>query len=293
MAVLLTTVVLFALGAGSSAAASCPGRQLLQCGEIQAVYADYVNWLEGFTLDSELEEVSPPVGLGNPSLRKFWTFEASTAGARASLEFELGNEVTDQDFEQIPQRLVLPKPRILPRGTVDHRLANAMSGLMLAEQAEVVNLEAVVSAMNRASAAAYLRTRRDWVAWQESAAAGFARQAAVAVGRVIRAERTVSRLLVKRRLLFGVGSEDLALTKRKVRREGLASSLKATMLSLGLQPGLITYCQNAILNSNLGTLSFSLARNLAAASVIGGQQKLAAGLRHFAGRIPLVSGPPA
>ncbi len=103
----------------------------------------------------------------------------------------------------------------------------------------------------------------------------------------------MSRLLVKHSLMFGVGSEDLKLTQGMVRAHGLSPRLTNILQNFAPNSGLIVFCKKDILQNNFGSLSFSLSQNLAAASLISGQQQFASSLRHFAGRIPPVSPPPS
>ena len=92
--VLLASVIAcaaIALTAPSMALAGCAGRRLLTCQEKQQVFADTLAWTDAYVLDFELFETNTTLPLSNPALRGFWTFEASTAAARSSLDFELGD----------------------------------------------------------------------------------------------------------------------------------------------------------------------------------------------------------
>jgi hypothetical protein len=272
---------------------SCSGRSLLQCSEITAMYNDSVNWTLSFVRDFELFETRIPVGLHNPALSQFWHFEAASAAARALTETVLGNQDVDPNFEQISSRPALPTPLVKPSGVVNRRLATALTRLMLAEEQEVANLEGAATALNRATAAAIERSRPHWVAWQKSAAADFAIHAAAAIGRVERAQRTATRLLAQRRLLFGVGSADLAAAQRQVRRHGLARSLVSSMRALDVDKILIAYAAKGFVAGSFGAQSFSLTAELSTHSVMSTEKALATSLRHFAARIPSAGRPPA
>jgi hypothetical protein len=182
---------------------------------------------------------------------------------------------------------------VKPVGVVNRRLATALNRLMLAEQQEVANLEGAATALNRATAAAIERARPDWVAWQEATAAGFAIDAAAAIGRVERAQRVASGLLARRQLLFGVNSADLAAAQRQVRKHGLARSLLSSMRQLDLNGILIAFAQKEFLAGSFGAESFSLTDELSAPSVISTERAFATALRHFADRIPHVGHPPS
>lgn len=274
-------------------ATGCAGRTLLSCSEKLAAYDDSVTGTFSFARDFELFETRIPVGLHKPALAQFWRFEAASAAARALLEFELGNQDVDPDFEVAVTRPALRVTTVKPAGVVDRTLAAALNRLMESEAQEVANLEAAALALDRATDAEVEGNRPDWIAWQESAAAGFALGAAGAIGRVVTAERSVTRLFVARRLRFGVGSADLAAAQRTVRKHGLARRLVQTMQSLGVTAVLIAYAQTEFLKGNFGPQTFSLAGELSAQSVTSTERAFGSALRHFAARIPRVRRPPA
>lgn len=257
------------------------------------MFADDVTWIHTSVLDLELFETKTPLHLSNSSLAQFWRFEASAAAARGSLEFVLGSELTDLNFEAIQPIVKLPKPSVAHKGIVDRKTARALSRLMQAEQQEVLALGALCTALNRATAARYERGRSDWVKWQLAAAAGFARKTAAAIGRVTKAEGPASRALIRHKLLFGVGAVDLKLAQRNVRKHGLARKVVADMKQLGLTQALIAHVQAEFLATKAANLSFSLSGQLAAPKAIAGEKAAAAQLRHFAARIPPASKPPA
>ncbi len=282
-----------ALTAPSMALAGCAGRRLLTCKEKQQVFADTLAWTDAYVLDFELFETNTTLPLSNPALRGFWTFEASTAAARSTLDFELGDQLTDSNFEQVAPPAKLAAPSVKPHGTVTRGMARDLSRLMLAEQQEVLNLEALDTAMNRATYASFLSSRADWLRWQLAAAAGFAHHAEAAVGRVISAQRIVTHDLVARKLLYGVGSVDLKLAQSRVKHHGLAHSLVATMTHLGLIPGVITLIQNGFVHRSAKKLSFSLTQLLSSSFVIGDERMLITALRHFMARTPRAGRPPS
>jgi hypothetical protein len=172
-------------------------------------------------------------------------------------------------------------------------MARVLTRLMAAEQREVVDLNAVNTAMNRATAARYQRGREDWVKWQLAAAAGFARKTAGSVGPVIRAEHAVAKAFTKHKLPFGVGSVDLKLAQRNVRKHGLAPKLVAVLKGLGMNAGEVKIAQRTFLKSNFGQLSFSLTEQLGSSTTAKKQRGFVAALRHFASRIPPAGKPPA
>ncbi len=279
---------------GATTASNCSaGRSLLQCGEKQGIYNDAFNWAAGGVLDLVLFETRLPVPLKNPALARFWRFETATALARYGLEFASVQQLTDPDFEHLAPAATLPAPAVRAGGVVTRQMAAAMSRLMLAEQQEVVNLGAFNTALNRATAALIERSRADWVAWQASAAAGFALHAAAAIGRVRVAERALTRSLVHARLLFGVGPVDLRRAQRYVRAHGLARSVTDVMTTLGVPPILLALIKDGFVNAGLGPTSFSLSQYFSSPTVTAGEKRCADALRHFAARIPRAGRPPS
>jgi hypothetical protein len=276
----------------SPAGAACSGRALLLCSEKVQLFADDVNWTHLFVLDLEPFETRVPVGLSNPALRGFWRFETAAAGARSAVEFELGYDFTDIDFESVAQVAQLPPPRVRPHGVVNRRLASAMNALMAAEQSEVLNLQALAATMNKATEASHERARSDWLHWQLAVAARYASRAAGAIGGVMRWQRTVSRLLHRRHLLMGVGSADLRLAQRQVRRHGISSEIRAQMQRLQMGDFQVRICTQAVTSTSFGPLSFSLAEILANRTTILGERGMQSALRSFARRTPPASPPP-
>jgi hypothetical protein len=301
MAIVAAAMVgaLAGLSAGTAGAAatpartSCGGRALLTCDEKNQSFPDAVNWSHAFVLDGELFETPLASHIHTAALKQFWLFETATAAARAEYEFGLASEIADPNFETVVQPLVL-RPPVVHRGrVVDRRLAAQLTALMQAEQAEVLNLYALDVSMNRATEARYERGREDWLKWQEAVAAGYARRAAGAIVRVIRAERQVSRSLTKRKLLFGVGSADLNVARRTVSRQGLTPSLVTVLHSFGFDGSLVSHSADFFRATNFGTLSFSLSQFFAQSSVFAAENEFRGALNHFAARIPAAQRPPS
>jgi hypothetical protein len=256
------------------------------------MFPDGVNWAHAFVLDAELFETPLPGLVRNPSLRQFWLFETATAAARAEYGFGVASEIADPNFEEIQPPPALPKPSVKRHGVVDRGLAAALSSLMQAEQSEVLNLYAVAVAMNRATEARYERGRQDWVNWQQAAAAGYARRVSAAIGRVIAAQRRVGRALVRHHLLFGVGSTDLKLAHRNVRKDGFAPSIVNLLTAFGFDSSLVSHLKQFFMQTSFGQLSFSLPQFLSQPSVISAESAFRAALAHFAARTPPASRPP-
>jgi hypothetical protein len=265
---------------------------LLQCGEKFSLYVDLVNSSRAFVLEAELFE-APQVHVYNRALAQFWRFEASAAAARIAYETVVGNELADTNFEAIARRAVLPAPVVRTSGKIDRRTAATLTTLMKAEQSEVLNLAALAISLDRATAASYLRARTDWTKWQESTAAGFALSAAGAAERVIRAQVRVTAALLRKRLPFGVGSVDLKLAQRAVRKHGFVRSLVAALRRLGLPDGSIASFASEFEHANIGQTSFNVSEVLSQSDVVAGERGLASNLRHFAARIPPASKPPS
>jgi hypothetical protein len=279
-----------AAGAAPSAHAACGGRALLLCSEKQQILPDITAWTNGFVLDAELFE-APQVHVYNPALIQFWRWETTTAAARSLFESLLFKEfVTDQNFENLAVPPKLPAPVVRPSGIIDRKFAGAMSALLQAELREIGNLEALDTSLDRAQTAKFMRGRADWVAWQQSAAAGFANRAAGSIGSVIFWERIVSAGLMKRNRPFGVGSTDLKLAQRQVSQHGFAAPLVADMTQLQLA-GAVGILQSEFEHYSFGTFSFNVSQVLGQG--VAAQQGLSAALRHYAARIPASSKPPA
>jgi hypothetical protein len=299
----LTCGVLLAAANGASAAtahhaplaraAACPGRVLLTCDERLKAFGDDITWDHAFVLDLELFETSLPLHLNNPALRQFWRFETATAGARSVYEYIFQNTVTDDNFEAIAAVPSLPQPAVAAHGIISRRTAGVLSSLMRAEQDEVLNLQALDTSLNRATTASFLRGRSDWVKWQMATAAGFARRTARAISRVIAAQRSVTQVLVHQGLLFGVGSVDLKLGQRQVKKYGLAPSVRATMQGISMDALTIAFCINAFEKASFGQLSFSLSRFLSSNDAIHGEQGFRGALNALAARVPPASQPPS
>jgi hypothetical protein len=299
VAAALVSLACGALASGSRAAANtgaqaaCGGRALLTCTEKKQVFPDTVNWSHAFVLDGELFETPLAGRIRTPALRQFWLFETATAAARAEYEFGLVSELADTNFEEVVRPPALPRPAVQAGGSVSRKLAAAMTGLMRAEQAEVVNLYALGVSMNRATEARYERGRQDWLKWQEWMAAGYARRTAGAISGVIHGQRLVSRYMRRARLLFGVGSADLNLARRNVRRSGLVRPLVNLLESFGFDPSLVSHAADFFRATSFGTLSFSLPEFLGQHAVIVAEQEFQSMLRHFAARVPAAQRPPS
>lgn len=272
---------------------ACGGRALLTCDEKNQSFPDAVNWSHGFVLDGELFETPLATRIHTAALKQFWLFETATAAARAEYEFGLSSELTDIDFEDVVRPPALPRPVVHRGRVVDRRLASQLSALMQAEQAEVLGLYGLDVSMNRATEARYERGRDDWVRWQEAEAAGYARRTEAAITSVIRAERQVSRSLIRRKLLFGVGSADLNFARRTVRHHGLARPLVALLHTFGFDNSLVLHSAQFFRQTTFGPLSFSLSQFLAGPSVLAGESGFRAALSHFAARIPAAQRPPS
>jgi hypothetical protein len=220
-------------------------------------------------------------------------FEASTAAARSEYEFALSYELLDNNFEAPYTPPRPPKPSVKPKGIVGAKLARSLTSLMQSEQTESLNLLGMMVAMNRATEAKYERTRQDWLNWQQWSAAGYARRAAGAITKVIRAQKSVTRALIHKKLLFGVGSADLNVAHRTVRNHGLAQPLVTTMTQLGMSDPLIAQITTLFKQTTFGTLSFSLSQYLAQASIYADEAAFRSALTHYADRIPAAPLPPS
>jgi hypothetical protein len=275
----------------ASASADCSlGRSLLQCGEKDALYYDSVNaGIVGFA-SLDLFRAKRPLHLNNPALAAFWRYQSAAGIARYEYEFSIINQNFDQDFEEVPQAAKLSPPSVKRSGIVTRGMARAMTRLMRAEQQQIVNLAAMNTALDRASAAILL-SRPDWTRYQTYVAAGFARRAAAAIAAVIPRERAVTKALVRARLLFGVGPADQRAAQRWVRKHGFPGPVRQIMLTLGMNPISIAFTRQAFLSARVGPTTFSVSKYLSAGSVVSNQKSAANALNGFANRIPAVPQP--
>lgn len=274
-------------------AAACPGRVLLTCSEKQAMIAEGLAARDAFVLNAEPFQTPTSLPLGNAALRHFWRFEAASSAALTVFEQELLLDGSDPDFEAISPPPHLQPPVVQPRGIVDRPLAKALRSLMAQQVAAVANLIAANAALNRATTASSYRGRSDWVNWQLAEAAKFAARAAGALRGGMTAERSASRGLIRRHILFGVGSADLRLAQRSVRRSGFTSALVADMRQLTLNDAAIGYCRQTFLQASFGPSSFALSTYLDVSDVRAAQGAYIQALSHFAGRIPAATQPPS
>ena len=266
---------------------TCPGgRSVLQCSERQQILPDSITWGHAYVLDFELFETKTSLPLNNPALNQFWHFEAASAAARGELEFALDAQLTDQNFEQLATVVTPPEPSLKPYKIVNRKLARTLTRLMSAEQQDVVYLEALSTALNRATYAHYSANRQDWMRWQLASAAGFASKVAAAIPNVIKAQKAAASALVAKHLLFGVGTTDLKLAQRAVKKHGLQRGLVTVMQRIGLSPQLITDITKGFISIHPTTISFSLSELLSATKAIAGERQLATALKHFAVRTP-------
>ncbi len=255
------------------------------------MFLDFANSASSFVLDSVLFETPLAGRIHDASLRQFWRYEAADAAARSVLEFALGSEVGDANFEQVYRPPSLPSPHVKREGAVGGRLATSINALMLDQQTETLNVLAMEVSLNRASEARYQRTRQDWMKWQEWMAARYARRAAAAITRALGAQRAVTRALAHKRWLFGIGSADLSFAHRQVRRQGLAGSLQTTMRQIGMDSGAIALSAKTFLKTTFGQQSFSLTRYLVDPKALAFEKGFRSALTHFANRTPAATQP--
>jgi hypothetical protein len=280
--------------AGAAATKSCQkGRSLLQCNEKIGIYDDsYVASIGGFG-DLVLFETKLPLPIGNSALSQFWRYQTATSIARLEFESSIINQETDENIEQISKLANLPAPVVRASGVVDRHTASALSALVRAEQQQVLNLAAMNTALNRATAALITRTRSDWLRYQESAAGGFAIHAAAATQRMIRFQQAAERALVAKNLLFGVGPVDLKLAQSAVKRaRSFVPRIAALLTRFGIAPPVLGAAEAEFALANLGPTSVSLSQYLSSSTLIGGERDLIKALRHYAARIPHAGRPP-
>jgi hypothetical protein len=268
-----------------AAAACAPGRPQLNCSERSALYYDSLNWGIGGFGALELFEAARPLHLTNPALAQFWRFEAATALTRYEFELAIGSPGSDPAFEQISPPARLPAPKIKPSGIINGHTAVAFSRLLTAEQQEVVNLVAVAIALNRATYA-FNANRSDWSNYQTFLAAGFARQAAAAIGHVIPRQRAVSKALLNRGLRLGVGPADQKAAQRDVRKHGFPRQIRQIMVNLGMNSITLKLVKSAFVHAPPDPTTYSMSQYLSSGRVINQEKKAATALRQFASQTP-------
>jgi hypothetical protein len=289
---LATTLTLGAALVSASPAFACAGRAFLSCGEKTGLFADAIRWNHAFVLDTELFE-APQVHVYNPALQTFWRYETSTAGARNLYESFLIEEfVADTNFENIAVPPVLRVPVIGRSGIIDRRTASTMTRLLQAEARELAFLQPLDTSLDRAQTAFFTRGRTDWVRWQLSAAAGYARKVANAIDSIIPLQRALTKALMKKHRPYGVGSTDLTLAQRRVRRQGFTPRLADVMKRLGLE-GTIPILVRTFVGADFRFLSFNVSQVLSQSDVIASERQFQSALRHFASRQKPASKPPS
>jgi hypothetical protein len=266
------------------------GRSLLACSEKVGLYYDSVNSAIGGLGATELFQAPRPLHLSNPALAQFWRFEAASGITRYGFELGIASQSGDQNFEQVQPAASPPAPVVAPHGIVTRRMAGAMTRLMRAEQREDVNLVAMDVALNRATYALQA-SRSDWAHYQAYVAAGYARRAAAAIAGVIPAQRAVTKVLVRARLMFGVGGADQRAAQRYVRRHGFPSRIQQIMVSLGMDQITLAFVRYGFLHAKLGPVTYSMSRYLSSSSLIAKEKQCRGALRHFANRTPAVAQP--
>jgi hypothetical protein len=279
------------LADGAAATATCPGRPALPCSLRTALYYDGANWAIGGFGSLDLFQAKRALHLGNPALAGFWRYEAATGMARYQYDLAIGSPGRDLAFESPVQTPRPPAPVIKATGIVTRHMASVMRSLLKAEQQEVGTLVAMDTALDRA-AGAVSRGRSDWAKYLAYVSAGFARQAADAIGVVIPRQRAVTKALIHAKLPFGVGPADQRAAQRYVRSHGFPPALQQIMLQVGMNSVTVSLAKYGFLHAKPNATTYSMSRYLSLAKVIRYEQNLASELRSFAGSVPAVSQPP-
>jgi hypothetical protein len=269
--------------AGTSS--TCTGRTVLTCPEKDAFFNDDLSNAESFALDSTLFELSLPLHLNNPAIAQFWRSNVAVDGTVSLDDALMINQIADPDFEQVATLAKLTPPVIHPHGAINRQTARAMTELIDAEQTEALNLEAMLTSLDRATAASLVESRSDWLGYQEQKAAGFGRTVASAIHRLIPAQRAVAADLTRAGLHFGIGTIDLALTRAKIKRHGLTATIVSGLRRLGVPSAGISDCAHEIVGTT-SIESYSLTTLLDEGSALSSERALAAALSNFAAHAP-------
>jgi hypothetical protein len=264
---------------------TCTGRALLTCPEKDAFFNDDLITAESFALDSALFELALPLHLTNPAIAQFWRSNDAVAGTISLDDALMINQVSDPDFEQMVTLTALNSPVIHPHGAITLRTARAMTNLVDAGQTEALSLQAMLTSLDRATAASMVDSRSDWLGYQEQEAAGFARTTASAIHRLIPAQRAVAADLTHAGLHFGIGTVDLTLTRAKVKRTGLSAVIVNGLHRLGFTSAAISDCAHEIVGGTFAE-SYSLTALLDQAPTLSAERALAAALSDFAAHAP-------
>jgi hypothetical protein len=285
LAIALCAVLLATLGSGNAWA--CSGRPALECGEKADITADSRSSDGNMVVYTALVAANPRVRyVRDPALASFWAFEASAATVRNTLQYLLTQPGSDADFETAIGRLALPDPPLRRSHFVSGSLARAIRALERDEQAELTALESGVISLNRSHTAQDERARPDWGAFQAGAAARWLLHAAAAARRQVNELRAVSRALLRRHYLFGLGPRDFTLARKRIHAHGLPSAVVAGINRYQLGPDVLATARFQIEQQMVGGFSINLAQRLAAGSVLRTRKAFAAALEHFASRTP-------
>jgi hypothetical protein len=287
---LIASAALIGAGGAAAAQASCGGRTSLSCQAKHQIEEDLANSGALSVGEAELFELRLPLPLGNPDVRRFWSFEQSHALARAFLEDELVNQIPNSvGFQQVIPPVGRIRVTMRRRGVITRRIARAMGAAMTAEQVEFKNLEGMLLSLDSATSASLVENRSDWVAYQEQVAAGFARHAAAVIPALIRDRRRLTRLLLAKRLRFGVGPVDLEKTRRQVSRHGLAPAIKSGLEGLGFDAATTNELEQFGVKAIKGATSpgsYVLSSSISDSSTVSALRALRSGLEHYAATAP-------
>jgi hypothetical protein len=271
-------------------AQSCPGRPQLSCSVRTALYYDAVNWAVGGFGSLDTFQAPKVLHLNNPALAQFWQFEAATGITRYEFELGIGSQGNDGAYESPVSAAKLAAPKIKSSGIVNRHMASVLSRLLAAEQQEIVDLVAADVALNRTTGAT-IGGRTDWANYQEYTAAGFARRAAAAIGKVIPRERAVTRALIGAGLQFGIGPADQHAEQRYVRKHGFPHAVLQLLVMLGNNGVTLALEKDAFVHAKASANTFSMSKYLSSASVIGTERKCASALVSFANGVPAAPQP--
>jgi hypothetical protein len=212
------------------------------------------------------------------------TIHAVITGLSASYWAWLAVDPPDKNFRSPVRRVVLKPPRVAPGGGISPAAASALNALNDAQMTSSAGVRALVTAVERAEGARKARNP-EWERRQMLSAAGFASEAASALGREANLRKQAASALTAGGFPeTALGGEQADLLQARVVAQGVPAETASLLKSLNARPADVKYVGNEILTADTGTAS-SFPGLLAAPSALSQLARTAARLKSFAARI--------